>query len=83
MFGFPGYAFGTGGGTRMAMDFLTGAPKRMVPPSTPHAPSRGSVSGVVNIHNPQLNSAADIDRLADAVAKAQARALRSSGYVRK
>jgi hypothetical protein len=64
------------------MDLLTGGPKKATPPMIPHAPGR-SVSGTVNIHNPQLNSAADIDRLAERVAQAQTRALRSSGYVKR
>ena len=64
------------------MDLLTGGPKKATPPMIPHAPGR-SISGTVNIHNPQLNSAADIDRLAERVASAQARALRSSGYVKR
>jgi len=65
------------------MDLLTGGPRSMTPPNVHAHPSRSPISGTVNIHNPQLNSAADIDRLAERVAAAQARALRSTGYVKR
>jgi hypothetical protein len=42
----------------------------------------GTLSASVVINNPQLNSAADIDRLAEKVAAAQTRSLRAMGYAR-
>ncbi len=42
----------------------------------------GTISASVVINNPQLNSAADIDRLAEKVAAAQTRSLRAMGYAR-
>ena len=64
------------------MDLLTGGPRSMTSPNVHAHPSRSSISGTVNIHNPQLNSAADIDRLAEKVAAAQTRSLRAMGYAR-
>jgi tape measure domain-containing protein len=73
LFGMPGFI----------ADMLRGGTKGITPPRVNAHPTRSSINGTVNIHNPQLNSAADINRLADRVAEAQARALRSSGYVKR
>lgn len=52
----------------------------------PGSMAAGGIGGTINasvvINSPQLNSAADIDRLAAKVSEAQTRALRAAGYVR-
>ena len=76
-------AQGLMGAPGFLMNLLNGGPRSVTPPNVHAHPSRSPISGTVNIHNPQLNSAADIDRLAERVAEAQVRALRNSGYVKR
>jgi hypothetical protein len=86
-----GFAPGTSGASQIMGGYAAGTPNlvSIVPNHKLRGPGgmsvgggSGTISASVVINNPQLNSAADIDRLAEKVAAAQTRSLRAMGYAR-